>query len=417
MKKTLLAAAAIVAAVMALAPLGAQASTAPAPHRINLHAAFGRALRAAPVNGRVAGVVPPVGRRITAARPAAATTCTEPNCNLTYGGGAVESAPRVYLLLWGPNWTPADPVSNDLSKLYSGLGSSSDSWSTVTNQYGPAFSGSVFMGTFNDIATPPAVVGYSDLSAEADAFATSQGIAGDVNAQVVIASQSGTCFDTSDGGFAGSCGSPGSGAYCAWHSYDGLVAFTNLPYMLDAGAICGENWINRGSNGLTDGVSIIAGHEYAETATDPEPTSGWADNADTISGGEVGDKCAWGGTIWGSHDAQGNVTLATGTFAMQSLWSNAAGRCILTTSPVVSITRPRNQQTILNHRVILRMHASTNSGFTVTFRASHLPTGLHIGPAGLITGKATRLGRWVVTVTATTYGAHKSTSFIWKVIR
>jgi len=47
----------------------------------------------------------------------------------------------------------------------------------------------------------------------------------------------------------------------------------------------------------------------------------------------------------------------------------------------------------------------------------HLPTGLHIGPAGLITGKATRLGRWTVIVTATTYGAHKSTSFIWKVVR
>ena len=412
-----MAAAAIVAAVMALAPLGAQASTAPAPHQINLHTAFGRALRAAPVNGRRAGVVPPVGRHIAAGRPAAAAACAEPNCDLTYGGGAVESAPRVYLLLWGPNWPSTDPVSNDLLKLYSGLGTSSDSWSTVTHQYGPAFSGSVFMGAWQDTSTPPAVVAYSDLSAEADAFASSHGIAGDVNAQVVIASQSGTCFDTSDGGFVGSCGSPGSGAYCAWHSYDGLVAFTNLPYMLNAGIGCGENWINSGSKGLTDGVSIIAAHEYAETATDPEPTSGWADNADTISGGEVADKCAWGGTNWGGHDAQGNVTLSTGTFAMQSLWSNAAGRCILTANPVVSITRPRNQQTILKHAVRLQVHASTNSGMKVTFRASHLPTGLRIGPGGLITGKATRLGKWTVTVTASTYGAHKSTSFIWKVIR
>ena len=143
------------------------------------------------------------------------------------------------------------------------------------------------------------------------------------------------------------------------------MAFTNLPYMLNAGIECGENWINSGGKGLTDGVSIIAAHEYAETATDPEPTSGWADNADTISGGEVADKCAWGGTNWGGHDAQGNVTLSTGTFAMQSLWSNAAGRCILTASPVVSITRPRNQQTILKHAVRLQVHASTNSGMKV----------------------------------------------------
>ena len=329
----------------------------------------------------------------------------------------MQSSPRVYLLLWGPKWTKTDPVYGDLYSLYSGLGTASDSWSTVSSQYGPAFSGTVFAGPFQDTSSPPSVVTPADLSAEASAFASVEGITGNTNAQVVIASQSGTCFSD---GFAGSCGTPQpSGFYCGWHDYNGNVPYTNLPYMLNAGQLCGENWINKGSSGLTDGVSTVAAHEYAETATDPEPSTGWADNSDTISGGEISDKCAWGGSNWSTlgSDAYGNVTLPTGTFAMQSLWSNAAGRCLLTTHPTISVTKPPNQTTIINHTVRLQVHAKTNTGTRITFRAASLPTGLHISTSGLITGKITKLGTWTVTVTASTYGTHASVHFTWKVIR
>jgi hypothetical protein len=87
------------------------------------------------------------------------------------------------------------------------------------------------------------------------------------------------------------------------------------PYVTDLGASCGENF----------GFSIVNGHEYAETITDQNPPGGWTDS----SGEEAADKCAWitPGTSGGSFD----LTLATGTFAMQTIWANdgdvGAGAC------------------------------------------------------------------------------------------
>jgi hypothetical protein len=73
------------------------------------------------------------------------------------------------------------------------------------------------------------------------------------DAQVVVATRSGTCP------FGFGCGNT-SGQYCGWHDATeiaGGVPFTNLPYQSDS-PNC-------------DGVTITAGHEYAESITDPYP--------------------------------------------------------------------------------------------------------------------------------------------------
>src|SRR5262249_38400968 len=129
-----------------------------------------------------------------------------------------------------------------------------------------------------------------------------------------------------------------SGNFCAWHDYNGDpfigvtspygdIAFTNMPYVTDLGASCGENFVNGGSAGLLDGFSIVNGHEYSETITDQNPAGGWTDSG----GSENADKCAWN-TGPGAHAA--NLTLATGTFAEQSTWGNdgagGAGTCEFT---------------------------------------------------------------------------------------
>src|SRR5437588_830701 len=118
--------------------------------------------------------------------------------------------------------------------------------------------------------------------------------------------------------------------YCAWHSSTsssyGNIAYTNMPYITDAAASCGANFVNSGSAGLTDGITIVGGHEFAETETDIYPSTGWLDK----NGQENGDKCAW---ISSGQGAAADITLKTGTFAVQSLWSNAfnsgAGGCVL----------------------------------------------------------------------------------------
>ena len=115
--------------------------------------------------------------------------------------------------------------------------------------------------------------------------------------------------------------------YCAWHSSTssayGNIAYTNLPYMTDAGASCGANFNGLGT---TAGITIVEGHELAETITDQFPNGGWLDS----SGAENGDKCAW---ISSGQGATASVQFGDTSYPVQSLWSNAfsggAGGCVL----------------------------------------------------------------------------------------
>jgi serine protease len=391
--------------------------------QVNLHSAFERALRGTKA-GRIAGIVPPTGSRVHGQANAgrSITACMEPNCNLSYSGGPVQHTPHVYLVLWGPGWSSTPAAATYLVNFYTGLGGSpDDTWSTITSQYGdgsgsPSFGASVYVGTWNDTNAPPKSVTPSALAAEAAAMATTIGITDKTDAQVVIASQHGTCFSD---GFAGSCGvvSVSSTGYCGWHSISsGGVPFTNLPYQLDAAGACGQDWINSGSAGTYDGFSTVGGHEYAETITDPDPTSGWFDVADSnISGGEIGDKCAWGGQPFGLTDPASDVTLSTGSFAMQSLWSNAGGGCVMSAGPTV--TSPGTQTSTLGVAVNLAITASSGSSSALMYAAHGLPPGLKISSStGHITGTpSTTAGTWhpAVTVSDGTQSAH--VSFTWLV--
>ena len=383
---------------------------------VNLHKAYTRDLQHVKLHKKV--ILPPIGAHLP--RAAGKRACTEPDhCNLVYNGGQVEHSVKLYLLLWGPNWEsdPAQSASASyLRSFYSGLGvQPEDTWSTITDQYTdgtghPSFNGSVFAGTFQDTSTPPSGATQGQLAAESDAFDSAEGIApGSTNVQVVVATQSGTC----PSGFA--CG--GSGSYCAWHSDDGnSVPFTNLPYMLDAGSSCGEDFVST----QNDGFSMVGGHEYAETITDPYPNSGWWDPSDPY-GGEIGDKCAWGGSIWGGSDPYGDVNLATGTFAMQSLYSNADTGCIMSKpqqTDKVTITPPGAQGSFQNSRLNLQIHASSSGGYALSYAATGLPTGLTINASsGLISGQVVgATGTYVTKVTVNdTNGKSATTSFNWTV--
>jgi serine protease len=113
--------------------------------------------------------------------------------------------------------------------------------------------------------------------------------------------------------------------FCGWHYYTqspfGDIAYSNLPYVSDAGRSCGAKFVNHGDQGVLDGFSIVAGHEYAETLTDQFPSGGWNN---PVSGDENGDECAW---IASGQGHTANVSLPTGKFAMQSTWSNDTGVC------------------------------------------------------------------------------------------
>jgi serine protease len=271
------------------------------------------------------------------ARPGQVQAASASN-DLSYHGGiggvGVETAPKIFLVLWGSQWSN-DPSGEAalLQSFYNGAGGSA--WTKSVTQYCEGVAtGTVFCngagtpagnpsgilaGVWADNAsTAPSKPRQSQLAAEAVKAAQHFGnttSASNASAQYVIA----TSHGHNSSGFGTS--------YCAYHSATsstvGNVAYTNLPYITDAGANCGANF---NSLGPKAGITIVGGHEMAETMTDQFPNGGWLDS----SGAENGDKCAW---ISSGQGAAADVTFSTGTFPVQSLWSNAfnsgSGGCVL----------------------------------------------------------------------------------------
>ncbi|HSZ30636.1 MAG TPA: RICIN domain-containing protein, partial [Pseudonocardiaceae bacterium] len=70
----------------------------------------------------------------------------------------------------------------------------------------------------------------------------------------------------------------------------------------------------------------VEGHEYTETITDQNLGGGWYG---TNLGDEIGDRCAW--IAPGTPGGMADLSLATGAFAVQSMWANdangGAGAC------------------------------------------------------------------------------------------
>ena len=249
--------------------------------------------------------------------------------NLKYGGGVggigVETAPRVYLVFWGSQWNGNDP-SGEAALLTSFLGDvGGSSWLNSVTQYcqgvatgtitcpsGSQKAGnptSILAGVWYDnTSSAPSRPRQSQLAAEAVAAAAHFGnttAGSNASVQYVIATASG--FSASGFGTQ----------YCAYHSYSssarGNVAYTNLPYITDAGASCGANFAGLGPKA---GITMVEGHELAETMTDQFPSGGWLDSG----GAENADKCAW---ISSGQGASANVLLSGHLYPVQSLWSNA----------------------------------------------------------------------------------------------
>jgi hypothetical protein len=271
-------------------------------HYVHTH---GRTLKVDP-HGRF-GLIPQSHGRSAAP---AAKRAPQAGGNLIYNGGPVQHQVQVYLVFWGSQWdSDGNGVQQYMTNFFNGLGTSQDTWSTVTSQYtdssggSPTFGGPVLAGTWVDDSAPaPASAQASDIAAEAELGVQQFGLTPSSDVQVVVLSPSGTSPD----------GFPNTG-FCAWHDYDGNVSYTNMPYVLDAGSGCGASSVQS----QLDGFSIVGGHEYAESLTDPQPSSGWV----ASDGEENGDLCAW--------QNLGAISLPTGSFAMQPTWSNAAGGCAM----------------------------------------------------------------------------------------
>jgi hypothetical protein len=232
---------------------------------------------------------------------------------MLFHGGVVQNSPRVYLVFWGSSWTTnGDPsgVANRLHYTYQGIGGSS--WANVLTQFGGSngsFTNTTgqYRGWLRDLSPVPANPTAADVQRVVQRAAdTMRDYA--YNAQYVIALPWGVVDQYTQSQNA-----------CGYHNWKTVSAtswttYSVLPYIpylnrIGVGGTCGTGTVN-GASGALDGVSIVAGHEYAESVNDPG-LNAWFD----ADGSENGDKCAW---VNGQ-----NRTLANGySFAMQPVWSN-----------------------------------------------------------------------------------------------
>ena len=296
--------------------------------------------------------------------------------NMAYYGGHVQTDPHVYLVFWGWGQSgafsapctpetlseasaggpitatlPCDPdgAGKRMADFVSQLGGTP--WAGVQTQYYEIVNGQKIQitnpqhqlgGIWVDDTNPiPKNLSYTNMAEEAQRAAATLGVTDLNNANFVIAQPA----NFSDPAAA-------STGYCAFHDYtepgleNGIynnvtpgISYTNMPYVLNQGAGCGQNLVNPGASGKLDGFTVALGHEIEETVTDPgaedvttagQEIGGWYDVLDS---GENGDKCAYVGDDTGLTDPSGlpipgggsNMTgNAGGQFAVQSLWSNAA---------------------------------------------------------------------------------------------
>jgi serine protease len=371
--------------------------------------------------------------------------------------------PKIYVVFYGSQWGTDtvtggyDTFSGDpqglaprLEALYAGLGTNGEGWSGVLTQYCdgvasgtttcaasavhvPYPSANVLSGVWYDnaAASPTNATG-NQLALEANAAAahfgnTTQAL--NRNAQYIIVSPTGTHPD----GF-----NTPTGNYCAYHDYNtdptmigggaapstyGTFAWTNQPYLLDLGRSCGANYVNAGTAGLLDGVTIVAGHEYAESMTDLWPSGGWYA---TSTGKENGDLCAWVGT-GGTGGAQ-NVAFATGIFAMQASWSNANNACAIsfptvTTQPfTVSLSSAAGTVTqggsatttvatsAVTPSTIALAASGVPAGVTATFSSASVASGSS-STLTLATTSSTTAGTYPIVVTCTANGVSQSAKY------
>jgi serine protease len=295
-------------------------------------------------------VMRPVDLHTAKHRPAAPTPGPS---QLVFGGGSsgrgVQRHPSVYLVFWGSQWNHDDPYAAYEQRFFRGLYGRGDDWTTVASQYcdsvktgtlscptraphiGRPFGGGVLKGVWFDDTT---------FAMPTDLWLLGGGAVDSVAGEAVRAAQhfgNTTASENTDVQYVinepSGYDSLGFGFYCAYHSTVssnfGTLVYTDLPYQNDAGnsgLSCGQNAVNPGAAGRYDGVSIVAGHEFIEALTDPFPDTGWVDGG----GAETGDKCQW---IRSGTGKMANLRLSTGTFAVQSTWSDVAnnghGGCVV----------------------------------------------------------------------------------------
>jgi hypothetical protein len=254
--------------------------------------------------------------------------CPEPPL-LYHAGKGVQHSPKVYVVFWGSRWneSPGTTLHTQLVKLYEGI--SSSAWQGILTQYfdttGRVSSTASAVFYTDTSVTAPSSVNNKKIEEEVASAVKARGWTREFDDQFVVVPAPGSTYETSfgEGGFCGYHGVDGSGSSYTFVAYPGEAPFK-------AGCIKYDR--NENADNVT---SMIAAHEYAESATDPqvEPFA----NAEwyTGDGYEVADICATGDDEITSGPLKGSF--------VQGLWDDHLSACELydaTPPHVYAVTEP-----------------------------------------------------------------------------
>jgi sugar lactone lactonase YvrE len=209
---------------------------------------------------------------------------------LRYLGGTVQVEPKLHIIFWGSNFNESTGASlrTKLLKFYDGLSGSAEQG--ILTQYFDAQSNihsNVTDDSFIDTRTPaPSQVTEKSVEEEVNyAINANNSWARTPEAQFEVVTAPGTTYNSS---FAE--------GYCAFHDVDASGdVYSFVPYAGDE-PFKGKSFCPWYGNGnAINATSVMASHEYAESATDPlwDTSPGWKNFE---SNGEIADICATPGS-------------------------------------------------------------------------------------------------------------------------
>jgi hypothetical protein len=276
---------------------------------------------------------------------------------LTYHGGSVMHANKVYAIYWVP---PGQSVSANYKSIIDGYftnvaadsGRTSNLYATsaqYTDGGGAAAYSTTFDGSIVDAQAFPAsgctntnpatgspfpvCLSDSQITAEIDRVGVAQNWVRDGSAIYFMFTPKnvGTCFNDGSTCFAS--------YFCAYHSAfgngHGTFVYANMPYDAST-STCGLGGVAQPNGDDADLTLNVTSHEHMEAITDPYGNA-WFD----AGGNENGDRCAWtyGASLGGSGSSAWNQVINGGHYMLQLEWSNATSSCAGNTpsAPVNSV--------------------------------------------------------------------------------
>ncbi len=290
-----------------------------------------------------------------------------PGVPLRYKGGEVQHNPVVHVILWGRNWSesPGAAVRTQLMNFYKGL--SGSAWQGILTQYfdrtGYVSSSVTVTPPFTDTRlTAPTSVNDARLQEEI-AYAlgpdSGTGWARERGAQFVVLPAPGSTYES---GF--------DRHFCAYHGVDSQgSSYTFLPYF-------GEEPFEKGclvydsDRAVGNVTTMLASHEYAESATDSEELGAGAAWQDA-EGEELADICISGDDEIASGPLSGSW--------VQGLWDDHQSECSLADERpphVLGLSEPASE--VSEHEAILNATVNAeNEGRQTSYRFEYGTTTLY----------------------------------------